>query len=307
MPKVSVLIPCYNSARFVADAVEAALGQTHQDVEVIVIDDGSTDGSVDVLKRFDNRIIFEAGPNRGACSARNRAFELSSGDLIQFLDADDKLDPHKLSKQIRLMETERADMVLCKIGLFGDDRGERPEKRPHPAPDGDAMMYFAAYGIQTAAPLYTRRLFERSGGFLPGLKRGQEADLHIRLGALNPRINMLDEILVWVRMHDGERITNKPPDINQIVTTLIHQADFIERNGVWTDARREWIARNLLQSARACFATGDKAVASKGILRAIEVNPAVTHQDRLFRKLLSACVGPVKAEHLIDRARSIVK
>lgn len=301
---VSILIPCYNAQLYVAESVESALGQTWPNIEVIVVDDGSTDESVEVLKSFGQRIRFEAGPNHGACLARNRAFELSHGEYIQFLDADDKLDPHKLSKQLQLMETEQADMVLCNIGLFGDSRGERPEKRPHPVPDGDTMMYFARHGIQTAAPLYKRCLFEQSSGFLPGLKRGQEADLHIRIGALNPRIAMLDEILVWVRMHDGERISNKPSAINQIVATLINQADFLEEHDAWTQERRAWIASNLLQSSRACFATADKSVAKQGIRRAIEVDVTITRHDRLVRRFLTACLGAVTAEAIIDSARA---
>ncbi len=306
MDKVSILIPCYNSRRFVSDAVCSALNQSYPNIEVIVVDDGSTDGSLEVLTGFEDRIVLEAGANSGACVARNRAFELCSGDLIQFLDADDKLDPGKVAKQIHAMAADQADIVLCKIGLFGDDRGDRPEKRPHPVPTGDLMLYFANYGIQTAAPLVSRRLFEKSGGFLPGLKRGQEADLHLRIGALNPRISMVDEILVWVRMHDGDRISNKPADIDQIVTTLIHQADFLEQHHAWTEERRKWLSTTLLKAARACFASGDKSIASLGIRRAMDVSPSVTKEDRFLRRILSGCIGPVNAEGLIDRARRFI-
>ena len=304
---VSILIPSYNSERFVAEAVESALGQTHTDIEVVVVDDGSTDGSVQVLKSFGDRIILEAGPNHGACVARNRAFELSSGQYIQFLDADDKLAPTKVASQLQVLVAQQLDMVLCKIGLFGDDRGERPEKRPHPNPVGDLMMYFARHGIQTAAPLYQRSLFESSGGFLPGLKRGQEADLHLRIGSLNPKIAMLDEILVWVRMHDGERITNRPADISQIVTTLMHQADFLDQHKAWNPERRNWIATQMLQASRSCFATGDRAVATTGLTRALQIDPIATRHDRLFRKMLTACLGVNRAEVLIDGIRRIVR
>ena len=91
VPRVSILIPCYNGESFVREAIDSALNQTWANVEVVVVDDGSTDNSVDILKSYGDRIICETGPNRGACAARNRAFELSSGDLIQYLDADDKL------------------------------------------------------------------------------------------------------------------------------------------------------------------------------------------------------------------------
>ena len=302
-----LLIPCYNAERFVHDAVTSALQQTHLDLEVVVVDDGSTDRSVEVLRSFGDQIVFEAGPNRGACVARNRAFELSQGEFVQFLDADDRLAATKLERQLPLLLNDTADMVLCKIGLFGDEKGERPEKRPHPDPIGDAMLYFAQYGIQTAAPLYRRQLFDKSGGFLPGLSRGQEADLHLRLGALNPRMLMRDEILVWVRMHDGPRITHRPADISQIVTTLMHQADFVDRNSAWTRERRRFIAGQLMMSARACFAGGNQATAQRGIKRALEIDAEVTKGDRLARRFLAKVLGTSRAEAVIDRIRKALK
>ena len=304
---ISILIPCYNAERFIKDAVESALGQTSTNVEVVVVDDGSTDGSASVLESFADRIIFEAGPNRGACCARNRAFELCSGDFIQFLDADDQLAAHKIERQLPLLLNDSADVVLCKFGLFGDEKGERPEKRVHPDPVGDPFLYFANFGIGTPAGLYRRDFVERSGGFLPGLRRGQEADFHLRVGALNPRLAMVDEILVWVRMHDGERITQRAPDINQIVTTLIHQADFIGRNNAWTAERSRVIAGQLLKASRSCIASGDQVTALQGIRQALKIDPDATKGDRLARKALAKVLGVPLAESVINRLRSVIK
>ena len=304
--KASILIPCYNGEKFVAEAIESALGQTHSHVEVVVVDDGSTDNSVEVLKSFGDRIIFEAGPNRGACVARNRAFELSSGEYIQFLDADDKLDPRKLELQLPLLINDQADMVLCKFGLFGDQKGERPEKRIHPDPTGDPYFYFSEFSIGTPAAVYRRCFVETSEGFLPGLNRGQEADFHLRIAALNPRLAMIDEILVWVRMHDGDRISNRPSEINQIVSTLSHRVDYMNRHQAWTPERRSLIAKSLLESSRSCFATGDQQIAREGLRKAVAVSPEVTQNDRKFRKLLLGILGVEKSEAVIHRIRTLL-
>ena len=108
-PLVSVLIPCFNNEPHVGEAIESALAQTHPRIEVIVIDDGSSDGSVGVLESFGQRIAWETGPNRGACVARNRAFALSSGEFIQYLDADDRLRPEKISLQLVPLLAGEAD------------------------------------------------------------------------------------------------------------------------------------------------------------------------------------------------------
>src|SRR5437868_11251554 len=96
---VSILIPCYNAERWVAQAIESALSQTWPEKEVIVVDDGSTDGSLDVIKRFGHLIQWETGPNRGANPTRNRLLELAEGDWLQYLDADDYLMPRKIERQ----------------------------------------------------------------------------------------------------------------------------------------------------------------------------------------------------------------
>ena len=95
-PRVSVIIPCHNDEDWVSKAVGSCLSQTHEPLEIIVVDDGSTDSSRDILRSYGDQIRLLCGPNRGGSHARNRGFRLSCGDYIQFLDADDYLLPEKL-------------------------------------------------------------------------------------------------------------------------------------------------------------------------------------------------------------------
>lgn len=98
--KVSILIPCYNAERWIGEAIQSALNQTWADKEVIVVDDGSVDNSLDVIRSFGDQIQWESGPNRGGNVARNRLLELASGEWVQYLDADDYLLPDKIEKQL---------------------------------------------------------------------------------------------------------------------------------------------------------------------------------------------------------------
>src|SRR5215472_15094253 len=99
-PFVSILIPCYNAERWIARAIESALAQTWSSKEVIVVDDGSTDDSLNVIRAFDGRVRWETGPNQGGNTARNRLLELAGGEWVQYLDADDYLRSTKLERQI---------------------------------------------------------------------------------------------------------------------------------------------------------------------------------------------------------------
>lgn len=101
-PLVSILIPAYNAESWVSDTIRSALGQTWPASEIIVVDDGSTDGTLAAARRFEsNEVRVVTQPNEGAAAARNKAFSLSRGDYIQWLDADDLLSPDKVAHQMR--------------------------------------------------------------------------------------------------------------------------------------------------------------------------------------------------------------
>src|SRR5438128_899411 len=99
-PLVSILIPCYNAERWIGEAISSALAQTWSEKEIIVVDDGSTDGSLQQIRKFDGLVRWETGPNRGGNAARNRLLELAKGEWLQYLDADDYLLPDKIAKQM---------------------------------------------------------------------------------------------------------------------------------------------------------------------------------------------------------------
>lgn len=109
--KVSVVIPSYNSARYVVAAVESVLAQTYRDFEILVVDDGSTDETREVLKRYGDRIRYLYKPNGGVSKARNYGIEKALGKYVAFLDADDLWMPEKLEKQVALLESN-ADIGL---------------------------------------------------------------------------------------------------------------------------------------------------------------------------------------------------
>lgn len=104
MPKVSIIVPAYNAAHWLAETLESALAQTHTNKEIIVVDDGSRDGSAEVARCFSERgVRVVSQPNQGAAAARNHGLRLATGDLIQYLDADDVLAAEKIARQVRAL------------------------------------------------------------------------------------------------------------------------------------------------------------------------------------------------------------
>lgn len=126
-PRISAIIPCYNGERFVGDAIESVLGQSYRDLEVVVVDDGSADGSPAVVSGYlsDDRVkLVRHDMNRGIPAARNTGIAASVGEFISFLDQDDSWAPEKLDRQIRIFDASPPEvgMVFSDV-LIVDDNG----------------------------------------------------------------------------------------------------------------------------------------------------------------------------------------
>ena len=120
-PLVSVLMPLYNAEKYLANSIESILNQTYKNIEIIIVNDGSTDNSLEIARTYEERherIKVISQGNRGAASARNRAFSLSSGDYIQYLDADDLLHPDKIRLQIEALAYNRFDPCVISISRW---------------------------------------------------------------------------------------------------------------------------------------------------------------------------------------------
>ncbi len=182
-PLVSILIPCYNSERWIGNAIESALEQTWPNKQVIVLDDGSTDGSLNVIRRYEDRLTWETGPNRGGGYARNRLLELAGGDWVQYLDADDYLLPEKVSDQASFVgQHPEVDIVIGPTTMeFWSEQGTRQEQIALPGPH-DFWTMLASWKLpQTGAPLWKRSAILDVGGWKRDQPCCQEHELYLRL------------------------------------------------------------------------------------------------------------------------------
>lgn len=122
VPLVSILIPSYNAERWIAKTLEASLAQTWPQTEIIVVDDGSKDKTIEVVKRYEPRgVKLIVQENGGAAAARNTAFRASEGEFVQFLDADDLISPNKIHSQIMRLMQKREAVAICPWGRFFDN------------------------------------------------------------------------------------------------------------------------------------------------------------------------------------------
>jgi glycosyltransferase involved in cell wall biosynthesis len=205
-PLVSIIIPCFNAADCVSEAIESALGQTYRNIEVIVIDDGSTDASLEKIKAFGERIRFETGPNRGGCAARNRGIELAQGEYIQFLDADDLLELKKIENHLPELAGDPRKTTVSEWLESDFETGKT--LRHCKWPDEDWRRWLLLQALQTSAPLHLRENLIAVSGFRVGLKCCQEKDLHLRLARNGIEFHQLPFIGYTQRLKPGSVSAN---------------------------------------------------------------------------------------------------
>ena len=195
LPLVSVIIPIYDGEGFVAEAIETVLAQDYQPVEVIAIDDGSTDRTAEIVRAFD-QVQYLYQPNQGVATARNKGISVSKGEFIALLDHDDLWEPDKLRRQVSFMlEHPEVEYVLVKQRLFlqaGMERPEwvRPELLENPQP-----------GFVPSSLLCRKSVFAKVGLFNPIYKISDDADWFFRVNRAAVVYHVLPEVLLHKRVH----------------------------------------------------------------------------------------------------------
>ncbi|MGE0375463.1 MAG: glycosyltransferase family 2 protein [Planctomycetaceae bacterium] len=293
-PLVSIVIPCYNARQYVGEAIESALTQTYPHREVIVIDDGSTDGSVDVLRAFGNQIRWETGPNRGACAARNRGIELSLGKFIQFLDADDLLLPDKLSMQVPLATHSSVCMTCCDWLTSELCAATEPYVTPVPDVTGDPVILALTHFLTISGPLHHRAALLDIGGFREDLTCCQDSDLQLRLACRGLTFRRLPVTLFHRRIREHSVSSNYERVLLQSREVYWCAFDLLSVQGELTDLRARAFSARMASDGRALLRFGNAAAAALNFQDAYRMHSsggvldAYRGHTRLVRRFLGA-------------------
>jgi len=209
MPQVSVIIPTYNAARYLGDAIDSVLAQTYNEFEVVVVDDGSTDETPTVVNKYDSRVRYLSQQNAGVAVARNRGISESRAKYVAFLDADDTWFPDKLERQMGLLAQSTAERVCYSAFLEVNQNlspvGVRRSLRYSNAFE-DLLLRGNVIG-SICTVVAERDLFEKLGGFDPSLSQCADWDMWVRIGA-ETEFLYLDDVLVTYRQHETNMSRN---------------------------------------------------------------------------------------------------
>ncbi len=263
MPKVSVIIPIYNTERYLPQCLDSVVVQTLEDIEIICVDDGSTDGSDAILREYakrDERVIVVHQENQGLSAARNAGLDVASGDFIQFLDSDDWAEPTLLEDAYTRCVNDQAEMCIVRFRYVREDTGATldadcslrmnliPEKRPFSRADVSGGLF------ELSTPAAWNKMLSRSFVVDKGLRFSGGAfdieDVPFTYMALiqAQRITVVDKVLVNYRTGvAGSLMANVHERPTAICQALLLVKDGAKRLGVFEEIERDFVGTALDQ------------------------------------------------------------
>jgi Glycosyl transferase family 2 len=289
-PSVSVVIPCYNAEKWIARCIQSVIDQHNVNVEIIVVDDGSTDKSLDVIKSFGHLVRWKTDSNEGACRARNCGLELARGEFIIFLDADDYIEPDSVAEWVE--SGTNADLVF---GPFAyEDAGSRYFGKPlSPSMNSYSMVrqWLQGQFIPPCSVLWRRSFLSAIGGWDPRALRNQDGEVTLRGLLKGARVGVAQRGLgVYVGHPHAGRVSKRTGR-----EVLLSQLSSFEN--LWALAQQEGqnetqkdFARSFYLIAYEAFASGIDDIGYVALSRARQMG-LKGHLGTLAHRTLSSLLG----------------
>lgn len=237
-PLVSIIIPLYNAETYVAESIESALAQTYKPIEIIVVNDGSRDSSLEVAKKYEPYGVFVVTQeNKGASAARNKAFSFAKGKYIQYLDADDRLTPRKIEEQIRLLETlDFPDDVLISgrwtkmdVPVEQMSLNQKIVWKSYEKPV-DILLDYALEGCCNSPGVFLTpvNLIKKIGGWDESISLNDDGDFFSKIFSVSKKIHFCKEAIMEYRSVENSLCKRRTQEaINSQMTTVLRIINII--------------------------------------------------------------------------------
>lgn len=226
-PLVSIVVPAYNHGRYLAECIESILGQTYGAIELIVLDDGSTDDTLAVLECYEDRVRWETQVNRGQAATLNRGWTMCAGELLAYLSADDVLYPDAVASAVAMLQDNPATVVAYPDFDLIDADSRR--LRRITAPEFDAFdLYWRLVCHPGPGALFRRSAWRAAGPWNPDLRQNPDLDFWMRM-ALQGDFRRIPVALAAFRVHP-ESQTFRHADPRRAEEPMAIVAQFLKRN-----------------------------------------------------------------------------
>jgi glycosyltransferase involved in cell wall biosynthesis len=255
LPLVSVIVPVYNGAQHLREAVRSIERQGYQQLEIIVVDDGSTDETPRVIASLGDRVRALRQDNAGPAAARNYGITAAHGQLLAFCDADDTWPDGKLHLQVgRLQQDTELDVVLGRVQYVADE-GEQVPNVQYEDPDAKTLTH-----VHLGSGVYTRRAFEAVGDFDATLRFSEDVDWFFRARELDVKIRILPQVTLLYRIHPGNMTRGVAPAELELITVLKRSVERRKAAGREGVSLGRWRDLDDVRPDGAATATGEPTV-----------------------------------------------
>lgn len=279
--QVSVVIPAYNRAHCIEETLGSVLAQTYRPIEVIVVDDASTDATCSVVREWQARhasdgfdVTLVERPHEGVDSARNHGVAASHGEFIQYLDSDDILHPAKLSESVAAFSSPDVDAVVSRFEKFQriEEIRTRLETAPvdaQPTLAPDRKPFYARMGWEMWGPVYRRSLIARAGPMPGGIAAGGAHAYTTRLKLCARAHVFFPHVMTFHRRGEKDTLTNAVADVRLPATAKVlrHLANHLSEFAIKDACEWKHVFWTALRRYRRCVTTG----VSEGRLELLEV------------------------------------
>ncbi len=294
-PLVSVLLPVYNAEKFLAQALDSVLAQTFRDFELLIINDGSRDGSRAILETYaakDDRIRLTHRHNKGIVATLNEMLAQAKGDFIARMDADDIALPDRFHQQVTFLREHPE--VVCVGGAYEmiDSQGKliTPVKPPEQDTDIQEQMLSGATAVQHPCAMARRRAMLQVGGYAPKAFLAEDLDLWLRLGEIGKLANLADTVLQY-RVHEQSLSATRIKRQSQVVQWVCQQA--WKRRGLPKRVCENAVTRHhqhMVQCGWRSFINGQRQESIRYGIKAVDMMPLNLESWRL---LVCAVIKPL--------------
>ncbi len=291
-PGVSVVIPVYNGEKYIASAIDSVLGQDYSNVEIIVLDDGSTDGTRDVLARYNDRIFWETHSNMGQASTLNKGWAMSSGSILSYLSADDLLMPNAVSEGILALGSH-PDAVMAYGSFDLIDPNSAFIRHVHPGGFNYKDMVVNIVCPPGPGVFFKREAYEVTGGWNGAYRQMPDYDFWLRLGLQGDFIHILKSLAAF-RVHDDSQSFAKGDDRKSNEPIAIISALFDNGSDLPATVREcQWeaLANAHLVSAQLHWRSDRYLESGRKVIAALRIFPWVMFKKRTLKLVLNAFVN----------------
>lgn len=287
MPKVSIIIPTYNHAEYVTRAINSALAQTYKNFEIIIVDDGSTDNTREVLTPYMDKIKYICQENKGPAGARNTGIKNSSGEYLQFLDADDELLPRKLEFQMGIMEKHpEINITACGWQLFDKKRYPLVDLREYGKRIITMEDILLADPFVTEALIFKKECFSNAGVFDESIRFCEDKDMWLRLSVKGYKFYCYNQKLVNIYRILGSESYNNPDNMNVYLLKILYKFFALsDLNPEIIKLKNEAYFSAYRSCAWAYYGSGNLYEGRKCLIEMIKLIPGILVENRFFYQL----------------------